>query len=308
MFGRLGPEKVAASYSPLAHGMDRNIVWQCVLAGGKIGNTPDLSHVKFHKDLLGTTTKNCWKTLKFSNLAFFQRNCNTVQYFTLFSMPHFWNNLYSDFQARISQLSDSRLAKALLEVQPDINSSSFMNLPQWSDIRKTLTEAAKAKLTTADIDIHNSVLREMSNKLGGKLIVIGTGGASTNSQILQFLKQCFSCDVIDTYGTTGVDCCSSILIHLMQKCQEYLQMALLMMAFKLSLKMCLKCVILLPINQTLEEKFLLELLLWQRAIGEIQALQHLLMAGFTLVVKTFIFKANERRHRHVGRMWLITHN
>lgn len=66
--------KVAVSYSALAHGMDRGIVWQMVLLGGRIG---------------------------FAHPDHFFASVRAIGPSLFFAMPHVWNDLYADFNARL---------------------------------------------------------------------------------------------------------------------------------------------------------------------------------------------------------------
>jgi len=67
-------QKVIASYSALAHGMDRGLVWQNLLLGGRTGFV--------HPDWFFPSIRAIGPSL-------------------FFAMPHHWNDLFADFNSRL---------------------------------------------------------------------------------------------------------------------------------------------------------------------------------------------------------------
>lgn len=53
-------------------------------------------------------------------------------------------------------------------------------------------------------NVENIVLKEFSSLLGRRIKRIVTGGAPTSPTVKEFVKKCFQCDVIDSYGITEV--------------------------------------------------------------------------------------------------------
>ncbi len=57
--------------------------------------------------------------------------------------------------------------------------------------------------TTVD-SVRKQCLASLRGVLGGRTKSIGTGGASTSPEVLQFMRDCFECSVVDGYGATEV--------------------------------------------------------------------------------------------------------
>ncbi|KAH3760633.1 ACS4 protein [Pelomyxa schiedti] len=187
---RLGPRKVGVSYSALAHGMDRNVVWQMTFAGGQIGFARSE-----YEDLL-------------SDLQQIKPRIFTA-------MPHFWNRFYSDFlkavEVSISNQMRASVGYMLQQLSPsEASNASLTGISKlvgdkfWGEILQTLCVAANASLTPFMASVRQTALSEHAKKLGGELSIVGTGGASISDQVLSFMRDCFGCTVINSYGTTEV--------------------------------------------------------------------------------------------------------
>jgi long-chain acyl-CoA synthetase len=163
--------KMGISFNALAHAMDRGIIWQAVYSGAAI---------------------------LFSNggdFSIFLEDCQKVSPGIIVGFPHIWNRLYVEFKNRIRRLYVELLGipnpnPRVIEVLFEATMEHFKN-PLVNEIE------AKA-------------LDEYSKILGKNLKLIGTGGAFTGVDVINFLHRIYpNTMVIDSYGTTEVPGISS---------------------------------------------------------------------------------------------------
>lgn len=94
-----------------------------------------------------------------------------VRPINLTSTPSLFNSIYQQFQTQLSQ----QTSKLSSQISPQ----------QISDRRKSL-------------------LAQFKNSFGGREQVIAVGGAPSSPQVLEWIKECFQCQVIDGFGATEV--------------------------------------------------------------------------------------------------------
>lgn len=99
------------------------------------------------------------------------------------SVPRLYNRIYGLFKAGIGEATGCK--KFLI--------NSAIN-------KKTTNLAATGALTHGCYD--KLVMGKLAAKLGGKVKCMATGSAPIDKNVLDFLKICFSCPIIEGYGLT----------------------------------------------------------------------------------------------------------
>jgi long-subunit acyl-CoA synthetase (AMP-forming) len=90
--------------------------------------------------------------------------------------------------------SVATILRTCVEVRP----TSFSSTPRlWNVLYQDFNAALQ--LSTAS---REDVLADYTGRLGGRTQHIGTGGALTRKEVVDFLRECFQCSVIDGFGTT----------------------------------------------------------------------------------------------------------
>ena len=93
------------------------------------------------------------------------------------STPRFWNTLYQEFQHLLQTGNDNAGGDG------DAGASGAVGDNAKVLRRNAAKEAIKARL-------------------GGRVVSIGTGGAHTTPDVINFMRECFSCNVTDGFGAT----------------------------------------------------------------------------------------------------------
>lgn len=160
---------VCLSFNSLAHGMDRDIIWQAFSVGGKIAFA--------RSDLNGLL-----------------EDAQEIEPSFLMSMPHLWNYLYSYYNNLIEKLIVEYFQKVEKITNPskELIDLLVLNCEQKQENRIVTNILKEAKET-------------VSKMIGTKCTIIGTGGSVTSEPVLDFLREIFdNATVINTYGTTEV--------------------------------------------------------------------------------------------------------
>ena len=93
-----------------------------------------------------------------------------------------------------------------------VRPTTFSSTPRlWIELYQQYRDALSRKLAANLSDeptIHETLkmecLKSLRGVLGGRTQSIGTGGAATAAEVLQFMRDCFQCGVVDGYGATEV--------------------------------------------------------------------------------------------------------
>ena len=187
---RSGPfdsaKKVVVSCSPLAHGMDRGLVWQATYCGGRVGFAQSGEYVDLAVDV---------------------RN---IAPGIFVSMPNIWNRLYSDYRHRIRTLATERICGLLGITATNGNDVSKCE-NALSPVLDSLEVAFNSKDGKSDqkcafmADIQRVAMDEARGFLGPDVSVVGTGGDFTSDEVMGFLRECYpNATVVNSYGTTEV--------------------------------------------------------------------------------------------------------
>lgn len=165
-----GERSVCLSFSSLAHGMDRGIVWQLLHVGGQIAFA--------RNDFEGIL-----------------QDAKTIEPSLIMSMPHLWNDLYHKYKDVIQKLIVEYLEKVEKITSPSQNLIDLL-------VNCCEEENQKNPIIT---DILKEAKETILNSVGTKCKVIGTGGSSISDQVLHFLKDIFKeAQIFNAYGTTEV--------------------------------------------------------------------------------------------------------
>lgn len=91
--------------------------------------------------------------------------------------------------------------------------TTFSSTPRlWNELHQQFldslasaqaTDQTNATCTPIEI-LRKQCLASLRGILGGRTKSIGTGGAATSAEVLQFMRECFECSVVDGYGATEV--------------------------------------------------------------------------------------------------------
>ena len=89
----------------------------------------------------------------------------------------------------------------ILRTCQEIRPTTFSSTPRlwnvlYQDFGSAMRSVAPGKTTREDI------LGSKRNALGGRTKHVGTGGAYTRPEVVEFLRECFSCSVFDGFGAT----------------------------------------------------------------------------------------------------------
>ncbi|MDR0571845.1 MAG: AMP-binding protein, partial [Rickettsiales bacterium] len=158
----------AVSWSPLAHGMDRGIIWQVLCAGGRVAFISDKAPELFE-------------------------DCRKVNPGMVMSFPQLWNDLYIEFKKTLKQMFDDYVV-----VPPN---------PPNLKISQALYAAALQNVKDAPLlnEIRIEAYKKYRGILGNSVRVVATGGAYTSPEVMTFLQRVFpEAMVINAYGTTEV--------------------------------------------------------------------------------------------------------
>jgi long-subunit acyl-CoA synthetase (AMP-forming) len=124
-------------------------------------------------------------------------------------VPRVWNKLYSEFNEALSKATEGQPK----EVRNPCRISLFgqRNSAALQFIAKCLffDGCCSSPLTRLEISqkyrqIERHVLQQFGKLLGNRLDMISVGGAPPSKAILNFLRRCFRCIVVDGYGITGI--------------------------------------------------------------------------------------------------------
>jgi long-subunit acyl-CoA synthetase (AMP-forming) len=154
------------SYAALAHGMDRGMCWQTLANGGRVG-------------ICSRGEENVLDDARALNPVLFV------------AMPHVWTRIYLDYRQALA-------AELLLEESGDEAAAKQRVLARFSTILGT-----PPPLPGGDQFSHHR-LHGYVARAGTRLMQAATGGSATSPQVMEFLRECLKCPVVDAYGTTEV--------------------------------------------------------------------------------------------------------
>lgn len=117
------------------------------------------------------------------------------------------SNVWSCFSAGGSVGVFDRHASELLDDVKLLSPTVFAATPSvWNTLFAQYQQAIqkfRASLTSSsEQDITKLALASIAPALGSRLKSISTGGAVTSQEVLEFMRDCFNCEVADAYGIT----------------------------------------------------------------------------------------------------------
>lgn len=117
--------------------------------------------------------------------------------------PTFWNKIYTEFESELKDRTRHLSQKAFRTA--DASSASSSSAPSSESISDALLPTKRLTKKEKAIEKHKIrevLLKEYRELVGGRVERIVTGGAPTSKEVLDFMWDCFSGRVAESYGTT----------------------------------------------------------------------------------------------------------
>lgn len=117
--------------------------------------------------------------------------------------PTFWNKIYTEFEAELKERT-RHLSNKVAPSSPAPSSSepSSSESASTSEAQAPIKRLTKREKARAKHEIREGLMKEYRELIGGRVERIVTGGAPTSKEVLDFMWDCFSGRIAESYGTT----------------------------------------------------------------------------------------------------------